>query len=277
MVQGRNPGWIRPLNEVADPAARVVCLPHSGGSAGSYRAWTSAMPADVQLFAVQYPGGGDRAAATPPAGVAGMSGHIAEELLRLGPRALAGYALFGHRVGALIAYETALTMRDRGFPPTCLYVSGSAAPGGPRGDRASHEAGDRELWSSICALGGIDPAIAGNRELCELLLPALRAGVGGARSYRPSPRAHPLPCPVRCYYSPGDPLSSEADMAAWSATTTGPFSTRERPGGHFHLWTDTDGLVRDILSVLPRRAAPAVISPPPELRTGGGKRVPLPA
>jgi surfactin synthase thioesterase subunit len=43
-------------------------------------------------------------------------------------------------------------------------------------------------------------------------------------------------------------------MAAWSARTIGTFSTRERSGGHFHLWIDTGDLVRDIVSALPRRA-----------------------
>jgi pyochelin biosynthetic protein PchC len=254
MVQGRNAGWIRPLNQVAAPAARLVCLPHSGGSAGSYRAWSSATPPDVELLGVQYPGRGDRRTEAPMAGIAEMGAHVAAELLRIGAHAPGGYVLFGHSLGALVAYETALVMGEHGLPPAALFVSGSAAPGAPRSERLTDPAGDEELWSSVCALGGIDPAIAGNRQLRERLLPALRSDVRAGGTYPPAPRSRPLSCPVRCYYSPGDPLTSDADLTAWSARTTGAFSTRERPGGHFHLWTDTDALVRDILTALPHRA-----------------------
>jgi pyochelin biosynthetic protein PchC len=253
MVQGRNPGWIRPLNQVAAPAARLVCLPHSGGSAASYRAWSSATPPDVELLGVQYPGRGDRHIEAPVATIAEMGAHVAAELLSLGPYAPGGYVLFGHSLGALVAYETALVMGEHGRAPAALFVSGSAAPGAARSERLTDPSGDEELWSSVCALGGIDPAIAGNRQLRERLLPALRADVRAGGAYPPAPRRRPLSCPVRCYYSPGDPLTSDADPAAWSAYTTGAFSTRERPGGHFHLWTDTDTLVRDILTALPHR------------------------
>ncbi|WP_331743311.1 alpha/beta fold hydrolase (plasmid) [Streptomyces sp. NBC_01136] len=251
-----NPGWIRPLNEVARPAARVVCLPHSGGSATSYSAWATVMPPDVELLAVQYPGRGDRCAEPLMGSIGEMSAHIAAQLLRLTSDDPAPYALFGHSLGAMVAYETALVLRDRGCPPAYLFVSGSAAPG-ERRSLLTHRATDEELWSSVCALGGIDPAIAQNPELRELVLPALRADVRAGELYRPAPQVRPLPCPVRCYHSPEDPLTRDVDMSAWAARTTGPFSTRERPGGHFHLWIDTDELVGDILSAVPRRTTSA--------------------
>jgi pyochelin biosynthetic protein PchC len=254
MVQVRDPGWIRALSRVADPATRLVCLPHSGGSVDTYRSWSAAMPSDTELLAVQYPGRSDQLPGARPGGIAEMGTHLAAELLRRGADDRTGHALFGHGLGALVAYETALAMHDRGTPPIALLLSGSAAPGDPHDDLPDRSTGDRELWAAMCALGGIDPAIAENAGLRELLLPALRSDMHAARTYRPSPGARLLPCPVRCYYSSGDPLTQGADMTAWAARTTGPFSMKERLGGHFHLWTDTAGLVRDILSTLPRRA-----------------------
>ena len=244
------------MNEVVRPSARLICLPHSGGSASSYRAWASEIPADVQLLAVQYPGRGDRLAETPHSNIGEMSAHIAAELLRLQggmpPCAQIPYALFGHSLGATVAYETALTLHGRGRPPACLFVSGSAAPGAPRGP-LTHRASDQELWSAVCALGGVDPAIAENPELRELVLPALRADIRAGEQYRPAPGTPPLPCPIRCYHSAEDPLTRDADMDAWARRTTGRFTTRERPGGHFHLWMDTRELVGDIMSALPWR------------------------
>ncbi len=200
-------------------------------------------------MAVQYPGRGDRVAETPVGSIAQMSAAVAAELLELEPLS---YALFGHSLGSLVAYETALAMCDSGFPPSHLFVSGCTPPGqGHSG--VTHLAGDEELWASICELGGVDPAIADNAELREILLPALRSDVRASETYRPSPENEPLPCPVRCYYSPEDPLTQDVDMAAWSATTSASFTTRARPGGHFHLWIDIAELVGDVLAFLPRR------------------------
>ncbi|MFD9887624.1 thioesterase II family protein [Streptomyces alboflavus] len=248
MVGSRDPGWIRPGNSVEKPAARVVCLPHSGGSAASYHTWASSMPADVQLLAVQYPGRGDRISEQLVGSVAEMSAAIAAELRQLEP---VDYVLFGHSLGGLVAYETALAMSDSGFPPRCLYVSCCAAPSDDFRGR-THLASDEELWTTVCELGGVDPAIAENEELRQLILPTLRSDIGAMETYRPSAEARPLPCPVRCYHSPQDPLTEGADMTAWSATTAADFSIRERSGGHFHLWIDADELVGDIAGPLSR-------------------------
>jgi pyochelin biosynthetic protein PchC len=249
-------GWIRPLNNVVRPAARLVCFPHSGGSATSYTAWASLVPADVQLLAVQYAGRGDRLAESPSGSIGEMSGRIAAELLRLDRevpfRAHVPLGLFGHSLGAVIAYETALTLRGRGRPPAGLFVSGSAAPGARRSP-LTHRTTDAELWSAVCALGGVDPAIAENPDLRDLVLPALRADVRAGERYRPAPGTPPLSCPIRCYHSPEDPLTRDADMAAWAARTTGDFTLRERPGGHFHLWKDAHELVEDLVSALSGR------------------------
>lgn len=248
MVGRRDPGWIRPGNSVEKPAARVVCLPHSGGSAASYHAWVPSMPADMELLAVQYPGRGDRLSDRLVGSVPEMSAAVAAELRQLEP---VDYVLFGHSLGGLVAYETALAMADSGFPPRYLYVSCCAAPGDEtRG--STHLAGDEELWSTVCELGGVDPAIAENDELRQLILPTLRSDIRAMETYRPSPHARPLPCPVRCYHSPQDPLTEGVDMTAWAATTTREFSVRERSGGHFHLWLDTDELVGDIVTTLSR-------------------------
>lgn len=248
MVGSRDPGWIRPGNSVEKPAARVVCLPHSGGSAASYNAWASSMPADVQLLAVQYPGRGDRLSEEPVGSVSEMSAAIAAELRELEP---VDYVLFGHSLGGLIAYETALAMSDSGFPPRCLYVSCCAAPSDNTQGR-THLATDDELWSTVCELGGVDPAIAENEELRQLFLPTLRSDIRAMETYRPSPGARPLPCPVRCCHSPQDPLTEGVDMTLWSATTAREFSVRERSGGHFHLWMATDELVGDVVGTLSR-------------------------
>ncbi len=149
------------------------CASRTRGIGVAFGEWSAAVPPGVSLMAVQYPGRGDRFGEQPVDDVAAMAGCVAAELLRLPP---GDHVLFGHSLGALVAYETALLLRDAGEEPRALCVS-AALPPGSMTNRGVHLAPDDEFWSTLCALGGIEPAVAENAEL-DLLLPVIRSGSG---------------------------------------------------------------------------------------------------
>ncbi|GIJ09823.1 thioesterase [Micromonospora andamanensis] len=241
-----NRRWVRTLTSVDDPTARLVCFPHSGGTAAVYRPWSAALPAGVALHAVQYPGHADRLAEDPVTSIAEMATQVAAELLRLPPTR---YALFGHSLGALVAYETARVLRDHGDPVRHLFVSGAAGPW-LAGGGTTHQLDDEDLWSAVTKLGGIEPDIADEPELRDLLLPVLRSDITVHETYRPAPDAAPLGCPVRGYYNTDDPLVDADRVAGWAGVSNAAFSMRAWPGGHFQLLAHPDELVADIVAAL---------------------------
>ncbi|MEU5980466.1 alpha/beta fold hydrolase [Streptomyces sp. NPDC047315] len=247
MGRTRERGWVRSLTAPEAVALRVVCFPHSGGSATAFADWAAAMPADVELVAVQYPGRGDRFVEPPVDDVAAMAGHVAAELLRLPP---SGHVLFGHSLGAVVAYETALVLRDVGEEPRRLCASACLPPGRMENPQI-HSAPDDEFWATLCDLGGIEPGIADHAELRELLLPTLRSDLRAHATYRPRPGTKPLSCPVRCYHGVGDPLVDEARLTQWADVTTGECTLTVRAGGHFHVSCEIDELVADVLDRRP--------------------------
>ncbi|MFE7114609.1 thioesterase II family protein [Streptomyces sp. NPDC057654] len=226
--------------------ARLVCFPHSGGSANEYHSWLGMVPPHMELVTVQYPGRAERFEEIPVTDVRAMASHIASELTRLEP---AGLALFGHSLGALVAYETAASLQALDSVPIHLFVSGSLAPGEAGGGLA-HLMSDAALWSSVCALGTVDPSLREDREFRDLVLPALRADVTANETYRPTADAEPLTCPIRCYFSPEDPLVAHDRLGAWATHTVSGLTLRARPGSHFHVRVDPDGLVADIVHTL---------------------------
>ncbi|MEV7618393.1 alpha/beta fold hydrolase [Streptomyces sp. NPDC089799] len=245
-IPRRDRGWLRDLNSVESPAGRMVCLPHSGGSAVAYRPWSRSVPADLSLMAVQYPGHADRLGEPFAGGIAELGAGVAGDLLRLDP---APCVLFGHSLGALVAYETARVLQEAGSPPAYLFLSGAPAPSQHRGG-ITHEAGDEELWDALCGLGGMDPAVAADTELRDLMLPVLRADIALSLAYRPAPDAVPLNCAVRCHYNTEDPLVDAERISAWAEVGTGPFSVRAWPGGHFRLFSDPAAAIGDIVTAL---------------------------
>ncbi|MEV4443203.1 thioesterase domain-containing protein, partial [Streptomyces sp. NPDC049577] len=48
--------WIKRYRPVESPRLRLICLPFAGGTAGAFHGWARALPDDVELVAVQYPG-----------------------------------------------------------------------------------------------------------------------------------------------------------------------------------------------------------------------------
>lgn len=243
MSRLRERGWIRTLTAVEDPVVRLVCFPYSGGSATAFHAWAAALPPGVELIAVQYPGRGDRFAEQLVDDVAEMAGRVVAELLRLPSL---DQVLFGHSLGALVAYETAMLLRDMGGEPQRLCASACLPPGRMK-NRDVHLAPDDEFWAALCALGGIDPGIAENAEMRELLTPTLRSDLRAHAQYRPRAGTTPLSCPVSCYHGDGDPLVDEKQMTEWAGVTSGASTLRVRPGGHFHMSTDVAGLVSGVL------------------------------
>jgi pyochelin biosynthetic protein PchC len=225
------------LSDAPSPIARLVCLPYSGGNAESYGAWDTALLPAVEVLAAQYPGHGDRYREPPLTDVRAMSAEIVAEL-----RQLPGLptVLFGHSLGAVVAYETATA-----FPVSGLLVSSCPPPG----VAARTPGSDAELWSEICRLGGVDTELVANTELAESVLPLLRADITAHERYRPDPGAAALSCPVRCYHGANDPLIG-ADLTAWASVTTGPFNVVERPGHHFHAFRTAEPLLADILAFL---------------------------
>lgn len=246
MSRIRESGWVRTIAAGGRSDARLVCFPHSGGSAIAFGDWADAVPRDVELMAVQYPGRGDRFGEPPVDDVAQMAACVAAELLGSSPR---DRVLFGHSLGALVAYETALLLQEAGEEPLALCVS-AALPPGRMSDSGIHLAPDDEFWETLCALGGIEPAVAENTELRDLLLPVIRSDLRAHAAYRPRPDSseRPLSCPVRAYHGAGDPLVDEAQLSGWTSATTGAFTSIVRAGGHFHVTTNVEELVMDVLN-----------------------------
>lgn len=242
--------WLRRSHVAPRSAVRLVCFPHAGSSAASYAGFADKLPARVELAVAQYPGRGDRFVEPAVDDVRQMAAHLGAELLALES---ASTVLFGHSLGALVAYETALALQRSGVRVERLVVSASPPPrlaGG--GD--THLRNDDELWSIVCGFGGVEPEIAADEDLRGILLPILRSDVRANELYEPPIQAPALDCPVLCYHGIGDPLVDENQLIEWGDVSTGPFSVRRRSGGHFHVFTEVDDLIEDLLIRLPIQA-----------------------
>ncbi|MER5634525.1 thioesterase II family protein [Streptomyces nitrosporeus] len=240
--------WFRSYPRGSAPRVRLVCFPHAGGNAQLFHGWSSRLPADIEVLAVRYPGRQER-----------MGEPCVESMDELADRvseALTSYsgvptALFGHSMGASVAYEVAARQEAAGGEgPVAVLVSARNAPH-HASPTALHRAADDVLVAGVSRLGtlGGDPYAV--PELRELLLPVLRSDYKLIETYRPH---HPavLRAPVVAYAGDRDPGVSHARLTAWGELTTGGFTLRSFPGDHFYLAPREAELTADIAERLAR-------------------------
>src|SRR3954469_3637770 len=174
--------WLRCPTPRPWATTRLICFPHAGGSAVAYRSWTPS-PA-VEVHAVQYPGRADRIREPFVTDARQMAKLI---VAALAPRQDRPMALFGHSMGALVAYETALLLEAQGMPPVHLFVSGTRPPHF-RGDRDEVSTRtDAGVIAALDELGGSDMEALRDPELRELVLPYIRADFKLVETYEQAP------------------------------------------------------------------------------------------
>jgi medium-chain acyl-[acyl-carrier-protein] hydrolase len=236
------------------PRLRLFCLPCAGGTAASFRDWPRHLPPDVEVCAFELPGRGRRLIEPACDAVGELVEALAE---RMAPLGSSPFALFGHSMGALIAYELAKARVRRGEEePRHLFVAASRAPQCPSRDRPVHGLPDPELIEHLRTIGGTPDEILRNAEMVALLLPAVRADFALCESYRPLPGPR-LSCPIDALGGSDDSLVSRRELLAWQEQTTGEFRLRMYDGGHFFAQSAPDVVLHGVAERLSRSIASA--------------------
>ena len=101
---------------------RLFCVPYAGGGAAVFRRWTPALADDVELVALQLPGRESRLAERAFESIA----EIVEAVL---PVIVSSsdlpYALFGHSMGALVAFEAVVSAIETNGGGSSAFVFGA--------------------------------------------------------------------------------------------------------------------------------------------------------
>ncbi|MFD4636367.1 thioesterase II family protein [Lentzea sp. NPDC058436] len=227
---------------VVTTGTRLFCFPHAGASAAVYAGWRAVGGDDPVICPVQLPGRAARGRETPHHDPEALADDVLDGL---GHEFTGDYALFGHSVGALTAYQVARRIVERGGPPPRhLFVSGRAAPQLPNTRRELRSLPTDDLVEELRALGGLPDILLRERSLLESFLPLLRADLAVNETYRHVP-GPPLPIPLTVFGGVDDPRAHPAELAAWQELSADS-ALVTYPGGHFYL-EDRVGEMMDVV------------------------------
>ncbi|MBO3747617.1 thioesterase [Streptosporangiaceae bacterium NEAU-GS5] len=212
---------------------RLFCLPYAAGSAERiYGDWQRALPGGIDVVPLELPG---RASRFKERLLPHVDPLVTDALPRVLPLSGEPYALFGHSLGAILAFELARVMEhEHGRPPARLLVSGHAAPDEPLEPSLDYLLPDRQFKARLKDLAGTPPQVLENDDVMEVLLPLLRADFAAVGQWEHVPGA-PLSCPITVFGGDDDHEAPVATLAGWSRQTTAGCSVHVLPGGHFFL------------------------------------------
>jgi mycobactin phenyloxazoline synthetase len=221
--------WIKRFP--AAGGAATVIFPHAGGAAAAYRALATVLAGRGRdTYIVQYPRRADRLRHPAAADIADLATELfdAGQWDRLGP-----LTLFGHCMGAVVAFEFARVAESRGVPVRTLWASAGQAPS-TVGEGPPLPTTDRDVLADMIDLGGTDPRLLDDEDFVELLVMAVQADYQALSRYgcRADER---IAADIHALRGDRDHRISEEWSRRWATHTAGRFTLTAFDGGHFYL------------------------------------------
>jgi medium-chain acyl-[acyl-carrier-protein] hydrolase len=221
----------------------LFCIHHAGGGAAGFRNWPRLLGPSVQLGTVVLPGREALFDQRPLADFAMVVKRICSEIQPLTDKP---YALFGHSLGAALAFEAACHLEQRApRAPSCLIVSGRPAlhlhdtatdnySARGAGEPPASTLPDTEFIDLLRRVGGTPSEIFNNPEMMRLFLPVIRADFHLAENYHWDGQSR-CACSILVLGGKTDRFARPEELVQWRDLTTGDVTVRTFDGGHFFI------------------------------------------
>lgn len=227
----------------------LICLPFAGAGPSVFNTWRPLLQGSVQMLQPSLAGKEKRFAESPLRDTNAQVRDIAGQLQQqLDQHPATPAIVFGHSLGAILAYELARLLEQRSATRIVhLVVSGSASPLLKRRGKATGLSDDEFVREVESLAGYTHPALA-DRDMRGLLLPALRADVEMHESYRHAWEA-PSAINITCLHGKQDEVVHADEAMQWREVTLGRVDILDVDGGHM-FWVDDAALVVNTIKAI---------------------------
>ena len=224
----------------------MFCFSYAGGSAQIFKTWGDILPAEIEVCAIQLPGRAGRfreprytSVSTAVSALTGEIEHLANK----------PFALYGHSLGAAMAFEMGLSLEKRGRGPRLVAASGMMSPTNPSKEPAIYHLPDAQFRQKVKEFDGTPKEILEHEELMDLMMPLLKADFTMADTYVYQP-GRILSCPLHVHAGTEDPHTDEEGLLDWKNFTSAGFSQKTFQGDHFFVNSLTKPVLEDLAQKL---------------------------
>ncbi|UFQ19318.1 MULTISPECIES: thioesterase II family protein [Streptomyces] len=235
------------LKERPEAAVRLYCVPPAGSGSGFYLPWVGAAPSWVEVCSISLPGRGRRVrepSLTDPAEVSALVAGVLDDGEDTRP-----FAVFGHSVGALIAFEAVRHLRATGgHRPLWLGLSSLRGP-----QDSAYAKGLLPLvtggFDGVAQLvgGAVPERFVRNPVVAAAAYTALLADCLLLLHHRLRSEAV-LDVPWSLYGAADDPTASVEQLRAWNELFAAPAEPRVFPGNHMYPRGQARALTRQVIT-----------------------------
>ena len=232
---------------------RLFCFHHAGGSGSVFADWQAALGPGVSVQPVQLPGR-ERRVREPR--ITDMARLIPELDRHLDPHLDQPYAVYGHSMGALVAWHLVLHRREAGRRlPEALIVGACNPPHQPPLSAQTRGMSRDELVAWMQAMGGISDLVLRYPEWVDAAVGLLRDDLALCNSHpyaeqRALPPA-PLPVPLFGFAGRDDAGVGPETMAGWRRYAAAG-DVYPVPGGHLFFRDSPAQFLSRLRSLLTR-------------------------
>lgn len=227
---------------------KLICLPYAGGSMQVYKKWTKYLDDAIELIPLELAGRGRRLLEPP---YESMNEAVDDVYMEVRPMIEnSNYAIFGHSMGSVIAYELVHKLRDEGLHnPEHVFFSGRNSPHVRKNEPHIHNAPLEVFIDKLLKMGGTPKKLLENVDFINAFIPMLRADFKIIETYSLQNNSK-IECDISALSGRMDQNTEDKDMKKWENCTSGKCNLYKFDGGHFFINDKTEDVVRVINNVL---------------------------
>lgn len=212
---------------------RLFFLPYLGGSYNDYQDFRQYLSEGISPVFLELPGHGRRI--EEPL-LTDLNDMAEDMLVQIESVSDEPYALYGHCMGAMLAYLAACKVAAEKMPePLHLFVTGRGGPSAEIKVKDAHLLPSQELIRRFQEDGGeIPEEILADKALLDFLEPIYRADFQASGTYIHRD-TEPLSTPITVMMGLNDTTTYQ-EALKWQEVTRKKITVRQFPGGHFFIF-----------------------------------------
>ena len=216
---------------------KLFCFPHAGGSASIYLKWNNVIGDNLKLeiIPLEYKGHGVRMDEDFYVDF----NEMAEDMLRYTLNKLSPdepFMLFGHSMGAYVAFKIANLLEEKDIFASHLFLSGRATPCfWTEQKKKISGLPDDEFMKEIISYGGIEREYHDCPEILDFLLEILRNDFRIIETIDNNSVFLPVKSNISIMNGYDDGEITQERVAEWEKYTDGNCKIKFYEGGHFYL------------------------------------------
>lgn len=227
----------------------ILMLPFAGGDSHSYKKINLLLENDFEIWDIELPGRGSLINEPFISDIIDLSDYLFEKYItKLNENRT--YIIFGHSMGALLAYELSHLIKSRKYKaPLHLIISGIPVPFLLKTrKRKMYKLSSNKFKCELKKMGGISDKVLFNNELMNYFEPILRADFKAVETYKYEYPKKMLNIPMTVIYGKADKMINSKFVHLWDNETINEVNFIELQGGHFCIF-DKPELISSYLKI----------------------------